>query len=194
MSSQRAVQWETLCVRSGSWSETQQHQTGCVMVKNTDSERQAPLLRSCSSLGKSLTFSVPRFAHLLKADDEYLVNACECDFCYHLCTSEVDSWLLVKLPGLCNWISCVYFFFSFLIKLYYFFFFGKASHCFYCSREWCKKMFNFLWGPFHWNVVVTIFLTPKTFCTGVQPNIVIVSGEQWRDSAVHIHISILKSK
>ena len=49
------------------------------MVKNTDSERQAPLLGSCSSLGKSLTFSVPRFAHLLKADDEYLVNACECD-------------------------------------------------------------------------------------------------------------------
>ena len=130
MSSQRAVQWETLCVRSGSWSETQQHQTGCVMVKNTDSERQAQLLRSCSSLGKSLTFSVPRFAHLLKAGDEYLVSACECDFCYHLCTYEVDSWLLVKLPGLCNWISCVYFFFIFNKTVLLFFFFWKSKPLF----------------------------------------------------------------
>ena len=37
------------------------------------------------------------------------------------------------------------------------------------------------------------FLTPKTFCTGVQPisNVVIVSGEQGRDSAIDIHVSIL---
>ena len=36
------------------------------------------------------------------------------------------------------------------------------------------------------------FLTPKTFCTGVQLiNNVIVSSEQRRDSAIHIHVSIL---
>ena len=42
---------------------------------------------------------------------------------------------------------------------------------------------------FHFN----FFLTPKPFCIGVYPisNIVEVSGEQRRDSAVHIHISIL---
>ena len=37
------------------------------------------------------------------------------------------------------------------------------------------------------------FLTPKTFCTKVQPinNIVVVSGEQQRDSAIHIHGPLL---
>ena len=37
------------------------------------------------------------------------------------------------------------------------------------------------------------FLTPKTFCIGVQQltMFMIVSGEQRRDSAIHIHISIL---
>ena len=36
----------------------------------TLTERQAPLLSSCGSLGKSLPFSVPQFVHLLKGDDE----------------------------------------------------------------------------------------------------------------------------
>ena len=37
-----------------------------------------------------------------------------------------------------------------------------------------------------------IFLTSKAFCIGVYPiNNVIVSGKQWRDSAIHIHVSIL---
>ena len=37
------------------------------------------------------------------------------------------------------------------------------------------------------------FLTSKAFCIGVYPinNVVIVSGKQWRDSAIHIHVSIL---
>ena len=37
------------------------------------------------------------------------------------------------------------------------------------------------------------FLTPKAFCIGVYPvnNIVIISGEQWRESAIHICVSIL---
>ena len=41
--------------------------------------------------------------------------------------------------------------------------------------------------------LILIFLTPKTFCTGVQPinNFVVVSGEHQRDSAIHIHVSIL---
>ena len=38
-----------------------------------------------------------------------------------------------------------------------------------------------------------LFLTPKTFCVGVQlvNTVVIVSGEQWRESAIHIHDAIL---
>ena len=37
------------------------------------------------------------------------------------------------------------------------------------------------------------FLTPKTCCTGVWPinKIVIFSSEQQRDSAIHIHVSVL---
>ena len=40
---------------------------------------------------------------------------------------------------------------------------------------------------------LSLSLIPKTFCIGIYPinNIVIVSGEQWRNSAICIHISIL---
>ena len=39
---------------------------------------------------------------------------------------------------------------------------------------------------------LTVFLTPETFCNEVQliNNVVIVSGEQQRDSAIHIRVSI----
>ena len=41
--------------------------------------------------------------------------------------------------------------------------------------------------------LILIFLTPKTFCIGVQPinNFVVVSGEHRRDSAIRIHVSVL---
>ena len=40
--------------------------------------------------------------------------------------------------------------------------------------------------------LIFIFLTPRTFCIGVQLiNNCDSSGEQWRDSAIHIHGSIL---
>ena len=41
--------------------------------------------------------------------------------------------------------------------------------------------------------LIFIFLTSKTFCIGVQliNYVVIISGQQWRDSAIHINGSIL---
>ena len=45
-----------------------------------------------------------------------------------------------------------------------------------------------------WLIFKILFLlTPKAFCIGVQPinNGVIISGEQQRDSSIHIHVSIL---
>ena len=40
---------------------------------------------------------------------------------------------------------------------------------------------------------ISNFLTPKSFYIGVQMinNVLVVSGEQRKDSAIHIHVSIL---
>ena len=46
----------------------------------------------------------------------------------------------------------------------------------------------------HWTSLIFFFLTLNLFCFGVQAllyNVVIVSGGQQRDSAIHIHVSVL---
>lgn len=74
---------------------------------------------------------------------KYLVNACECDSCYHLCTYEVDSWLFVKLPDLCNWIKCVYFLFFHFYKILLLFLFEKQAIVFIAQESDIRKCLIF---------------------------------------------------
>ena len=105
------------------------------------------------------------------------------DYYFHMKKVDLDQWMLAKtfLQEQCMKWTCPDVFaqlWAFTLKNLYFI--GEKR---YANELHFAIIFNFIF----------YFLTPKAFCIGVYPvnNIVIISGEQWRESAIHICVSIL---